>query len=247
MCTVIILRQPGASWPLILAANRDEMAGRPWKPPARHWPDRPDIRAGIDELAGGSWLGINDYGVVAGILNRVGTLGPEPGKRSRGELVLEALDHAEAKEAAKAMADLNPQAYRPFNLLIADFQDAFWLRNDGASVDVFPVPAGVHMLTAQDLDDFQSPRIRAFLPRFQSAAPPQPDKGDWSGWKALLTQSDPGNGAEEASVLIRKPNGFGTVCSSLIALPGIDAERRPVFLFAPGPPDETEFSMLEPD
>ena len=86
MCSIVILRQPGATYPLILGGNRDEMAGRPWKPPARHWPDRPDLIGGIDELAGGSWLALNDTGVVAVVLNRVGTLGPEDGKRSRGEM-----------------------------------------------------------------------------------------------------------------------------------------------------------------
>ena len=70
MCSIVILRQPGATYPLILGGNRDEMAGRPWKPPARHWPDRPDLIGGIDELAGGSWLALNDTGVVAVVLNR---------------------------------------------------------------------------------------------------------------------------------------------------------------------------------
>ena len=42
-------------------------AGRPWKAPARHWPDRPNVVAGLDELAGGSWLGMNDEGVVAAV------------------------------------------------------------------------------------------------------------------------------------------------------------------------------------
>ena len=90
------LRRPGTAWPLVLAANRDELASRPARPPARHWPDRAEVVAGLDVQAGGSWLGINDHGVVAGVLNRTGTLGPAAGKRSRGELVLEALDHADA-------------------------------------------------------------------------------------------------------------------------------------------------------
>ena len=47
MCTLIILRRPGHSWPTLIAANRDEMVSRPWRPPARHWPDRPDTVAGI--------------------------------------------------------------------------------------------------------------------------------------------------------------------------------------------------------
>ncbi len=131
MCTVVLLRRPQAPWPLLLAANRDELQSRPWRPPARHWPDRPDVVAGLDVQAGGSWLGVNDDGVVAAVLNRVGSLGPAAGKRSRGELVLEALDHADAAAAAQALVDLDPEAYRPFNLLIADARDAFWLRHAG--------------------------------------------------------------------------------------------------------------------
>ena len=62
MCTLIILRRPNHSWPLILAANRDEMLNRSSLPPDRHWTDRSEVIAGRDELAGGTWLGINDYG-----------------------------------------------------------------------------------------------------------------------------------------------------------------------------------------
>ena len=116
MCTLVILRRPGHGWPVVLAANRDEMADRRWRPPGRHWPDRPEIVGGHDALAGGTWLGLNDQGVAAGIMNRRATLGPEAGKRSRGELVLEALDHADADAAAVALADLDGTAYRPFNM-----------------------------------------------------------------------------------------------------------------------------------
>src|SRR3546814_3923115 len=69
--------------------------------------------------------------VVAAILNRRGSLGPAPGKRSRGELVLEALDHADALTAAEALAELDPRAYRSFNLVVADNRDAYWLCNRG--------------------------------------------------------------------------------------------------------------------
>ena len=70
MCTVVILRRPDHRWPVLIGANRDEMIDRPWKPPGRHWPDRPEVVAGLDILAGGSWLGINDWGVAAAVLNR---------------------------------------------------------------------------------------------------------------------------------------------------------------------------------
>ena len=85
MCTLVILRRPDHRWPVLIGANRDEMIDRPWQPPGRHWPDRPDVVAGLDALAGGSWLGVNDWGVAAAVLNRHGSLGPAPDRRSRGE------------------------------------------------------------------------------------------------------------------------------------------------------------------
>src|SRR6185295_1626446 len=111
MCTVVLLSRPGHAWPVLIGANRDEMVDRAWDPPARHWADRPEVIAGRDRLAGGSWLGINDHGVVACVLNRRHTLGPDAHKRSRGELVLEALDHADAVDAAGALAALAADSY----------------------------------------------------------------------------------------------------------------------------------------
>ncbi|HSV29490.1 MAG TPA: NRDE family protein [Candidatus Omnitrophota bacterium] len=246
MCTLIILRVPTRDWPVLVAANRDEMAGRPWDPPGRHWDDRPEVVAGRDRLAGGAWLGLNDHGVVAAILNRVGTLGPQAGKRSRGELVLEALDHADAVEAAGALSHLDGRAYRPFNMVVADNRDAFWVRADGGPrVRVVPVADGLHMLTALDLDDPASPRVAAYLPRFRAARRPDPASGDWAAWQKLL--ADPGSGAdgeEMPAMCFTRSDGFGTVSSSLIALPAMGLEAKPSWLFAAGRPDRATFTPV---
>src|SRR5271155_5180323 len=144
MCTLVILRRPEHVWPVIIGANRDEMIGRPAAPPARHWPDRPEVIAGLDRLAAGSWLGINDWGVAAAVLNRHGSLGPAAGRRSRGELVLEALGHADATDAAMALSHLDPDAYRTFNLIVADNRDGFWLRHaDTRQVEIRPLKEGL--------------------------------------------------------------------------------------------------------
>lgn len=248
MCTLVILRRPSESWPILVAANRDEMAGRPWKKPGRHWPDRAEVVAGLDELAGGSWMGLNRTGVVAAILNRVGTLGPQADKRSRGELVLEALDHADAVEAARALADLDGRAYRPFNMMVADNRDAFWLRADGgARIQVHPIAEGLHMLTAQELDDSASPRIRAYLPRFRAASVPDPEREDWADWAALLADGGAGpDGEEAAAMCFLRDSGFGTVSASLIALPAIGADARPVWRFAAGRPDAATWENVTP-
>jgi len=275
MCTVVLLRRPRAPWPLLLAANRDERRSRPWRPPARHWPDRPDVVAGLDELAQGSWLGINDYGVVAAILNRSGTLGPAAGKRSRGELVLEALDHADAGAAAAALADLEPAAYRPFNLIVADQRDAFWLRHAGAlpsfafrtrggelrmvepiqlpgaelsphagrvAIDCRRIPDGLSMLTARELNDPASPRIRHYLGRFREDAPPDPERADWDAWIALLGDRSGAHGDPRDAMAIVTDEDYGTVCSSLVALPAAGAPRM---WFAGGLPGEASFERID--
>jgi Transport and Golgi organisation 2 len=274
MCTVVLLRRPGARWPLILAANRDELRSRPWRPPGRHWPDRPDVVAGLDEEAGGSWLGVNDHGVVAAVLNRVGTLGPATGKRSRGELVLEALDHADAAAAAAALADLDPRAYRPFNLIVADNRDAYWLRHAGAlpsfafrtrsgslravepiqlpgaeppgreragAIDCQPVPDGLSMITARELNDPAAPRIALYRPHFQSAPPPDPDHDDWQAWTLLLADRNTPDGDPRDAMTIVTGGDYGTVCSSLIALP---ASGQPIMKFAAGLPGEASFERI---
>ena len=245
MCTAVILRRPGHAWPLILAANRDEMTGRPWLPPGRHWPDRPETVAGQDQLSGGSWLGVNDHGVVAAVLNRTGS-----GKRSRGELVLDALDHADARDAAEALSEIDPHAFRSFNLVVADDQEAYWLsaRNGALRVELHPIPEGVSIITSQDLNEHGAPRTRTFLPKFRAAAAPDPNSGDWAAWESLLATCD-----EDAvppfndTMCIVTDRGYGTVSSSLIALPRHEPGAKVIWRFSAGRPDNVPFESVLPE
>src|SRR5215471_16806194 len=233
MCTLVILCRPDHAWPVIIGANRDEMIGRPALAPARHWPDRPEVVAGQDLLAGGSWLGINDWGVAAAVLNRHGSLGPARGQRSRGELVLEALDHADAAAAAEALSDLDPEAYRTFNLIVADESHGFWLRHAGGPrVELKPLKDGLSMIAAGDLDELTTRRLELALPAFRAWPTPDPDNEDWSSWQSLLgsTRAPPN---EPATAAMRfRTDGYGTVSSAVIALPARDgSDRQPVFRF----------------
>ncbi len=226
MCTVVIATQATALWPLLLAANRDEMLARPWLPPARHWPNQPDVVAGLDTLGGGTWLAVNDAGVVATVLNRPGTLGPAPGKRSRGELPLLALRHSTAEAAAGHLAGLDGGDWRSFNLVVADRAGAYFLRCTGeGAVTAELLDPGVHMVTAHDPDDVASPRVARHLPRFRAARLPVPP--DWSEWPALLADAE---GPRDAALHVPEAGGFGTVTSSLVGLGG-----RAVFLTARTP------------
>jgi uncharacterized protein with NRDE domain len=247
MCTVVILRRPDHDWPLLLGANRDEMRDRDWLAPKRHWAEREKVVAGLDCQAGGTWMGINDFGVVACILNRYGTLGSHPDFRSRGELPLEALDHADAETAVESLEDINPEAYRPFNMVVCDYTSAYWVKNDGMVIQTEEIPEGLSMISAREMNDEKSDRIKLHLPRFRSAPAPDPETDDWMTWQALLSSRKSitdGHGAMQ----IETDTGFETTSSSLIALPKPWNEgRKPIWKFCAGKPSEKPYRRMKLD
>jgi uncharacterized protein with NRDE domain len=227
---------------LALAANRDEMLDRAWDLPAAHWPDQPGITAGRDRSGGGTWMGVNRNGVAAAVLNRPGSLGPAAGKRSRGDLPLLALAHRSAGEAAAAVTALDAGAWRSFNLVLADREGAIFVRGLGhGRPEARPLAPGLHMVTAHDPDDLESPRVARHLARFQEADQPEPAPDPilgWQAWRDILADRT-GEPGEQINVVPR--GGFGTVCSSLLAIP---RAGPPVWLFAAGPPHEAPFQAV---
>jgi uncharacterized protein with NRDE domain len=249
MCTLVILRRPEHAWPVVIGANRDEMIDRPALAPGRHWPDREEVVAGMDLLGGGSWLGINDWGLAAAILNRHGSLGPDANLRSRGELVLEALDHADAVAAAAALTRLDPAAYRSFNLIVADNRDGFWLRHAGTGrIEAFPLHDGLSLIAAGDINETETRRLALARPRFEAAAPPDPDRDDWTAWENLLGDpSRPPGEPVNAALRFATGSGFATLSSALIALPAIGAEaRRPRYRYAQWRPEPAPWREIVP-
>jgi hypothetical protein len=152
--------------------------------------------------------------------------------------VLEALDHADAREAAAALEKLEPAAYRTFNLIITDNRDAFWLRHADPT-GTLPITAaalkpGLSMIAAGDLDDMETPRMRRYRPLFENAAPPDPSRGDWASWEKLLTDGHfESSEGPQGAMRFDTGRGFATVSSALIALPSAErSESKPIFRFA---------------
>ncbi len=242
MCTVLLLVRPGDRWPLLAGANRDERIDRAFRAPARHWPAAPAIIGGLDVAGGGSWLGVSDDGVFATIVNGFDRLGPLPGKRSRGELVPRALRERDASSAARAAAALPADRYRGFTLIVADRREAFAVRSDERALTVGALSPGHHLVTPDGCDVPDSPRFAAHFEAFRTAAPPDPDRGDWSAWEALLRAVDDEDPHRAMTVVTT--HAFGTVCSALVALPAgpRDAAR---IRFANGPPTRAPYEPLE--
>lgn len=196
MCTVLVSLRPDDRWPLVVGADRDERLDRAFDPPGRWWPEAPGVLAGRDRLGGGSWLGVNDDGVVATIVNGLHEIGPSPGKASRGELVLRALRERDAASAAGALAALDPGRYRGFTVLVADRDALYVVRNAAGRIAAERLEPGAHLATPHGLERAEAP-------------PP----GDWEAWNARLRVAD---------VPVR--DGFGTVARALVAIPADRAQ-----------------------
>jgi len=165
MCLILFAWQAHPRYELLLAANRDEFHARPTAP-AAFWPEQPDILAGRDLEAGGTWLGVTRDGRFAALTNyresgRTGRSAP----RSRGLLVNDWLVGAGAPlEAARRLAT-DGDAYGGYNLLLGRPGELAYLSNRGAGPRA--VAAGVHGLSNHLLDTAW-PKVRAGRERLQA-------------------------------------------------------------------------------
>ena len=122
MCLILVAWKVHARFPLVVAANRDEFHGRP-AARAGFWDDKPDVLAGRDLQARGTWMGVSRGGRFAAVTNYRG--GTEPGAaESRGALVTRYLEGIGVAELAERKT-----AYSGFNLLASDGEELWWLSN----------------------------------------------------------------------------------------------------------------------
>lgn len=68
MCLLLIAKKIHPDYKLIIAANRDEFYNRPTMP-ADFWNEYPNILAGKDLQAKGTWLGITKEGKFSALTN----------------------------------------------------------------------------------------------------------------------------------------------------------------------------------
>lgn len=138
---------------LIVAANRDEFYNRP-AAPAHFWKDAPQILAGKDLQAGGTWLGISTDGKFAALTNWREPLEPQStGYRSRGELIKTFLDQTgtvNLDEYAQAI-ESSFDEFRGFSLLLSNQEQLILLSNRGPIRSQILEP-GMYSLSNASLD-----------------------------------------------------------------------------------------------
>jgi uncharacterized protein with NRDE domain len=147
VCLLIALFGVVPDVPLLIAANRDEMYQRPADPITVLRATQPRILGGRDELAGGTWLAVNEHGVVAGLTNQP-TGARDPAKRSRGELPLVFAAYPDARTAVtQVCARLDPAAYNPCWMLVGDRHALFSVEvSGGHRAGVEELPPGRYVL-----------------------------------------------------------------------------------------------------
>ncbi len=185
MCTLAVYVRRFAEYPLVVAANRDEFLARPAMSPLLLSP-APRIVGGRDLLAGGTWLGISEHGVAAGLLNRRTADAPVADKRSRGLLMLETLAAPSAADAAQVLAATDPATYNAFTLLVADARTAVVAQNRPDGMQLTELTAGVHVLSNLDFDDPTCPKRARSHERFARVATAFEADGDLDAFRAAL-------------------------------------------------------------
>lgn len=166
MCLIALAWRSHPDYDLVFAANRDEFHARATDP-AAFWADAPQVFAGRDLEAGGTWCGVGPQRRFAAVTNVREPAAPAPGARSRGHLVADYLGGAEQARGYCARLAAEGDAYSGFNLLVGDGEALLYLGNrDGRGV--VALEAGVHTLSNGVLGD-DWPKTRRAASGLQAA------------------------------------------------------------------------------
>ncbi|MFI5913544.1 NRDE family protein [Dactylosporangium sp. NPDC051541] len=221
MCTVLLRFDPDATWPVLLAAVRDEYLARPWEPPAEHWPGR---FGGRDSTAGGTWLAVDPARPsVTALLNGFPHRPAAGDRPTRGSLPL-----------AQTIPDDDVlRSFDTFHLVHAEPTEVSVVTWDGVAVTRRLLEPGDHVFVNQGVD------VNDFAP-LRAAATPDPKPGlapaaAWGDWIALLSGGEFTGAAPRPLLVRREVEGllYGSGSAALVAIgePGV----RYDFTAGPGP------------
>jgi uncharacterized protein with NRDE domain len=236
MCLLALFYRVVDDAPLVVGANREEFYARGGEAPQLLDGGLRSV-GGRDPVAGGTWLAVNERGVLVAVTNRRKSQ-PPPQPRSRGLLVRQLLGCASAAEAGDlATRELRDHPYDGCNLVCADAEAAVailagvWLR-------VRPLPPGLHVLGYGDINDASDRRVRHVLAWLGQRSYERAEEC-LEALRQVCAQHEP----EYPPICFRSPLR-GTVSSSLIVLPagpgGTDLARG-TYLHTQGMPGEVPY------
>ncbi|MFG6469103.1 NRDE family protein [Roseateles sp. BYS87W] len=173
MCLAAFAIHAHPRFPVVIAANRDEFFARP-AAPLDWWADAPDVLAGRDLHAGGTWFGLHRNGRLGLLTNVREPHLQRPDAPSRGALITQWLASTESAEAFAAGLPAGPQGYNGFNLITADLRHGDWHWVSNRSAQPQRLAAGVHGLSNAALNT-PWPKTRGLTAALHRALATAPD------------------------------------------------------------------------
>jgi len=235
MCVLLFVAGRIEGVPLLLGANRDEVSSRAWSPPAWDRSGAIPVLAPRDEVAGGTWIGVNARRLCVVITNRAGQ--PiDAFARSRGLLVRDALaEPSSGAVRAKLSRWLESHRYNAFNLFVHDGEQGFVHRHGAQSDRTFEIEAGVHDLS--NFHDLDPPLLEPVRLEITEAA-----AQGLEPTRRILHQTLRSHRRfdESGFTICKHHEGHGTLSSTWIEL----GEAGVSFRFAGGPPCTTPHETI---
>jgi hypothetical protein len=245
VCTLIAYYQSFENYPIVVAANRDEHYSRKARGP-HVIRQQPRVYAGKDKHAGGTWLGVNEFGLVVGILNRHSPQPQDPVRRSRGLLCLDLLCQKDARAARDLLlTDASAHPYNSFYVFWADAERAYVAHNEG-DIAIRALQPGRYLLTNSSLID-----LSRLTPAGVCDLLMDPHPGSLDGLLVRLQAvcrnhqevdrvvDPPNEHRGNRAICVHASDQYGTVSSSLLAIGREWSTSR--YLHAEGAPCRTPY------
>lgn len=235
MCIAYLSLGANPHWPVFIAANRDEFHERAALP-ARPWPDAPQVIAGRDLTAGGTWLGLSRARRWALLTNFRDPGAQREGLESRGRLVSDFLLSGISPEEYTKYIYSKAGQYNGFNLIVGQGLYAWYVGNHAACTGPVPLGPGRYALSNHALDT-PWPKVERLRNRLDALVPEDDELKLEPIYEILRDGARPEDDALPrtgipleterllSSIFIVSPN-YGTRCSTIIAL---DAHGNGIF------------------
>lgn len=238
MCLLAIQYRLVPEAPILVAANREEFYSRPSQVPSIQ-SGKPRVLSGVDVQAGGTWLGVNQHGLVVGVCNRP-KLAPVVSPRSRGLLCRDLLRAGSARKAVDmAMEELSTGRYEGCNFVAVDMESG-WAVHAGDEVEAIELPEGLSVISTMDVNDPRDERGKMARRLLTLQTLDSPVKFLAVASKVFArTPTLP-----DRPSMVVKGKDRGTVSSTLIALG--KKPRDAIYQFAAGSPDQTKYEDYSP-
>lgn len=238
MCLLAIQYRVVPEAPILVAANRDEFYDRASSPPTIQ-SGKPRILSGTDQLAGGTWLGVNQNGLFVAVSNRPKGFAPIA-PRSRGVLCREILRAGSAREATEMAYDaLSSGKYDGANYVIADVNYGAVVQGDD-NVEIVDLEDGLNIIANGDVNDPHDARIQLAKRLLTLQTLDSPVKFLAVASKVFARSP---SGDDRPSIILRRPTR-GTVSSTLLSLG--KKPRDAIFQYCNGAPDQAKYEDYSP-